>query len=842
MFKPTEIRVDRGLLRDSSAYRISASTAPVISWTAQNDADNAIQKAYCIDVKCGDIFLWKSSWVESASQEAVYSGDALPYGERIYIYIKLRDNFNTESETGSDYFYNGLLPLWNNSDNACWITASDDEPRKAIYFKKHFTAARKIASACAYVCGLGYHKVYVNGKETDSTVMSPAHSNYAKTCYYTVTPEITAFSDGENTIEIVVGDGWRRIQSGFIRANTPNREIEFFGIPQLTAVFDIKYNDGTSEFISTGPEWTWSHGAIQMNDLYDGETYDASYIAPVEAKTVIIAPVPCVRMIPQTLEPICEKEVYPALSVFSPKPGIYVADFGQNIAGVPRIRLPKMKRGQTIKVTCHEFLDEDGTLYTATLREAKCTDTYIASGDKNDLSIWQPRFTYHGFRYAQIEGWDGIPSKENLFAVALYTDVKNDSFFTCGSALINAIHKNVVQTEKANIHSILTDCPQRDERMGWLNDATVRFEETPYNFDIGRLFPKVVRDILDIQEQDGAIHCTAPYVFGGSPADPVCSSYLVAGLQTYIHTGDTRVIRDGYDGWAAWEKLLLSKSTEYIVDYSYYGDWAGPAYACITPEHAVSACTPGILMSTGYSYFNAKTLSRFASVLGRDDESTDWENIAEKIKAAFLLKWWNSETAAVATGSQACQAFALWLGILPEESRAATAKVMRDDLVNNNYKITTGNLCTRYLFDMLAEYGYIDDAYILLTREEYPSYGFMIQNEATTVWERFEFKKDPGMNSHNHPMYGAVGYWFYAYLCGIKILSPERVIIKPYMPTQLLSAQAAVDTVRGDLSVRWVKRFGKTYLYVTIPFGVTAEVSFDGKIYETGSGSYTFEA
>jgi len=841
MFRPTKIRIDRGLLHDGSAYRISANNAPIISWAAYNDAGNMVQSAYRIDVKCGGIFLWQSSWITSPAQEAVYAGDALPCGERIYIYITLRDNFNNESETGSDYFYNGILPQWNNPDNACWITASEDEPRKAIYLKKRFTAAKEIASACAYVCGLGYHKVYVNGKETDSAVMSPAHSNYAKTCYYTVTPEISAFAEGENTIEIIVGDGWRRIQSVFIRANTPNREIEFFGIPQLTAVFDIKYNDGTSEFISTGPDWSWTHGAIQMNDLYDGETYDASFVSSVDSKPVKIAAVPCIRMIPQTLEPICEKEVYPVQSVFSPKPGIYVADFGQNIAGVPRIRLPKMKRGQTIHVTCHEFLDEDGTLYTATLREAKCTDTYIASGDKNDLTIWQPRFTYHGFRYAQIEGWDGIPLKENLSAVALYTDIKNESFFTCGSAIINAIHKNVVQTEKANIHSILTDCPQRDERMGWLNDATVRFEETPYNFDIGRLFPKVVRDILDSQEKDGAIHCTAPYVFGGSPADPVCSSYLVAGLQTYLHTGDTRVIKDGYDGWVAWERLLLSKSTDYIVDYSYYGDWAGPAYACITPEHAVSAFTPGILMSTGYSYFNAKTLACFASVLGKE-ESTYWEDIAAKIKAAFLLKWWNSETAVVATGSQACQAFALWLGILPEENRAAAAKVMRDDLVKNNYKITTGNLCTRYLFDMLAEYGYIDDAYILITREEYPSYGFMIQNEATTVWERFEFKKDPGMNSHNHPMYGAVGYWFYAYLCGIKILSPERVIIKPCMPSQLLSAQAAVDTVRGDISVRWVKRFGKTYLYVTIPFGVTAEVGFDGKVYETGSGSYTFEA
>lgn len=839
MFRPTKIRIDRGLLRGGSAFRISAGPKPVISWAAMNDTGSAGQSAYRTEVLCGKQVLWQSGWTDSTAQETVYAGEELPCGERITVHITLRDDRGNESETASDHFYNGVFPLWDRPENANWIAASEDEPRKAVYYKKHFRASKKIASACAYVCGIGYHKVYVNGSETDRSVMSPAHSNYAKTCYYTVTPEISAFREGENDIEIIVGDGWRRIQSTFIKANTPDRKIEFFGIPQLAAAFDIKYLDGTSELITTGPDWTWAHGPIQMNDLYDGETYDARAVSGA-VKPVITVPAPCVRMVPQALEPIAEKEVYPAQSVFSPGPGVYTVDFGQNIAGVPRIRLPEMKRGQAIRITCHEFLDEDGTLYTATLREAKCTDTYIAAGDGSDPEVWQPRFTYHGFRYAQIEGWEGIPPKESLYAVALYTDIKNDSFFSCGSAVINAIHKNVVQTEKANIHSILTDCPQRDERMGWLNDATVRFEETPYNFDTGRLYPKVVRDILDSQEKDGAIHCTAPYVFGGSPADPVCSSFLIAGLQAYNRTGDTAVIENGYDGWVAWERLLLSKSTDYLVDYSYYGDWAGPAYACITPEHAVSACTPGVLMSTGYSYFNAKTLSLFASVLGRKDESAEWDHIAGEIQAAFLRKWLDRGTSVVATGSQACQAFALWLGILPEENRKAAAKVMRDDLVNSRYKITTGNLCTRYLFDMLAEYGYIDDAYTLITREEYPSYGFMLQNEATTVWERFEFKKDPGMNSHDHPMYGAVGYWFYAYLCGIKILSPERVQIKPYIPSQLLSAQASADTPRGDIFVRWAKRFGKTYLYASIPFGVTAEVVFGDIRTEITAGSHTF--
>lgn len=207
--------------------------------------------------------------------------------------------------------------MWNNPQSACWITSSEDQPRRAIYFKKHFNVKKDISSACAYVCGIGYHKVFVNGSETDDAVMSPVHSNYKKTCYYTVTPEIMSFVNGENTIEIILGDGWRCLQSAFVRDNTPDRTVEFFGIPQLTAAFHIKYTDGSSEYISTGPDWSWSYGPIVMNDLFDGETYDASFVSPgyTPART---APAPCERMLPQTLEPIREKEIYPAESIFSP--------------------------------------------------------------------------------------------------------------------------------------------------------------------------------------------------------------------------------------------------------------------------------------------------------------------------------------------------------------------------------------------------------------------------------------------------------------------------------------------------------------------------------------------
>jgi len=233
--------------------------------------------------------------------------------------------------------------------------------------------------------------------------------------------------------------------------------------------------------------------------------------------------------------------------------------------------------------------------------------------------------------------------------------------------------------------------------MGWMNDATVRFEATPFNFDIGRMFPKILRDIIDTQQKTGSISCTAPFVFGNNPADPVCSSFLVAGLESVMHIGNFSVLQEMYAGFCGWTEFLLSRTDNFIVNYSYYGDWAGPQYACAPNDSAVSAVTPGQFMSTGYLYYNCRTLSRFAQLLGNPQEEEKWTARADAVCRAMLEKWYNSETAVAATGSQACQAFSLWLGIIPEKDAARAAKHMRDDLVNSNYRLPQA-ICVRVIF------------------------------------------------------------------------------------------------------------------------------------------------
>ncbi|MBR5444556.1 MAG: family 78 glycoside hydrolase catalytic domain [Clostridia bacterium] len=851
MLKITNVFIDGGRIREGCRFCTVDSAAPVFGWAAVSSREGNGQSACRIMVE-GEKLLWDSGWTEKTEQCLAYAGEKLPSGTALTATILLRDRTGEESEPYMVNFVSGVLA----EDEICgkWIGMEEETNGRVLYFRRDFTLSEMPESACLYVCGLGYHHVTVDGMDLTDARLEPAFSAYSKTVYYTVHPDVTyLLSPGKNTIGIQVAEGWRNNHTDLTRSVLESRSLSFMGRSQLWAMLVLHYGDGRTETIATDEDWCVKFGPVVNASIFNGETYDARLAdrgwdsassSPTGFVSAVEVPAPGGVMRPMALEPIRQTAEYPAIEITTPRPGVFVADFGQNVAGVVRMVLPEdLKPGQTITIRFAEELDEDGTLYMAPLRGAKCTDTYIAAGDGRDEILWEPKFTFHGFRYAEITGVDFV-AKEDLTALLWCTDMKNGSLFSCGSALVNQIQKNVVMTEMDNMHSILTDCPQRDERMGWMNDATVRFEETPYNFDIGRMFPKIVRDIRD-EQIDGAITCTAPFCFGNRPADPVCTSYLMAAYQAWMHTGCTEHLKEGFEGLAAWEDCLLAHSDDYIVNYCYYGDWAGPYYACIGGD-IDAACnqeTPGLVMSTGYSYLNCKLLVKMANAIGLTDKAAHYAEIGEKVKAAFLARWHDGK-GKIATGSQGAQAFALWLEILPEEVRQNAADILAEDLVNRNYMFTTGNLCTRYMMDMLAKYGHIDKAWTLLTKETYPSYGYMIQNEATTIWERFELKKNPGMNSHNHPMYGAVGYFFYAWIAGVTPIEPgwKKIRIAPVLPAGLHSAHAVVETVLGEVSVRWSDRYDKKRLFVQVPFGAEAEIDFCGVKMTVGSGYHVIEA
>lgn len=838
MLQLINITIDHGRLGESARLRLTQRRDPLFSWGALSDRASAFQSA-CRLVVDG---LWDSGWMEKGAQEIRYAGGALPEGRRIEFTLTIRDDAGEESEAYRSHFYYAGVE-W----RAPWIGIQGDATETVRRFARAFRIDRPLADACLYACGIGYSRWMINGENVDAAALDPAFTEWKKTCQYVVFPEIAQlFRPGENRLEALVGAGWRHNPKARPQAKPDDVPYDFSGPKMLTAMLKLTYEDGAVEWLCSDDRWIVGGDPLVEASIFDGARYDASVSPLSDARPADVVDGPGGELRPMLIPPVREHAVRAPIAVW-PKGDCVVMDFGQNLAGVLRIALPRLAPGQMVILTHSEELDEDGDLYTLTLRAADARDTYVAAGDARDLTVWQPEFTYHGFRYAKIEGLGAcFDAARDVRAVELRTDLETRSHFRCGSALVTRIHEICVETERGNMHAILTDCPQRNERMGWMNDATVRFEETPYNFDVGRMFPKIIRDLVDEQGADGAITCTAPFAYGSRPADPVCSSFLVAGLEAALHTGNLDILEEAYENFAAWEDCLLARSDDFIVNYSYYGDWAGPLYACeyVDKEHpgARSVVTPGIYMSTGFSYLNCALLARFAGWLGRPEDAGRYAEIAEKIKSAILKKWYDGKTGAMATGSQACQAFALCLGLIPAADAKKAAQVLHDDLVGRQYQITTGNLCSRYILDVLAEHGYVEDAWRLLTKETYPSLGYMLQQEATTVWERFELMKNPNMNSHNHPMYAAADSFLYAYIAGVKPTEPgwTQFTVEPYMPEGLQSAQAVVDTPKGEVAVRWTRRYGAKHLHVTVPFGTRATIRFCGLTREVGSGFHAF--
>jgi alpha-L-rhamnosidase len=386
-------------------------------------------------------------------------------------------------------------------------------------------------------------------------------------------------------------------------------------------------------------------------------------------------------------------------------------------------------------------------------------------------------------------------------------------------------------TEASNLYSIPTDCPQRDERMGWMNDLTVRSEEAVYNFNMSRFYPKFLHDIRDAQGADGSITDTVPFRWGRRPADPVSSSYLIMGWMLYLHYGDTHAMAELYDGFKAWTDYLRGNTKDNIVTYGYYGDWSPPkdfAIPISTGDGAVSRDTPLEFMSTGYLYYDERLVSRMAKVLGKKDDEVKYENEARQVAAALNKKYWNEAAGGYGSNNQSMNSFALFLGVVPRDREGrVVANLVRDVKEHQNH-LTTGNLCTKYLLEMLTKYGYGDLAFKVATQETYPSWGYMIANGATTLWERWEQLAGGGMNSQNHPMMGSVSSWIQKYLGGINPdpQSPgfKRIVIRPYILGDLTWVRAEYESPFGLIRSSWRKENAEFRLKVTVPVNTTATI------------------
>ena len=777
---------------------------PRFYWIPRHPGRGQVQTAYQLLVStmpgCEKGDAWDSGKVASAAfTHIVYKGKSLASDAKCYWKVRYWDKDGQPSPYSAvASFGTGLFVPedWKGT----WIGGGNQ-------LRKEFSVGDSVVRATAYICGLGYSELRINGRKVGTNVLDPGWTTYPKRALY-VAHDVTALlKSGANAVGVMLGDGWFKAKALLFQLN-----IELAGGKTLSVV-----SDGT---------WKAAAGPILEDSIYNGETYDArletpGWDAPGFAdkawKKVESAAGPKGVLSAQMMPPIRIMDTLVPLKMTNPRPGIYVFDMGQNASGWARLRVAG-PRGAKIKMRFAELLYPDGMVNQENLRSARAQDVYILKGEGEE--VWEPRFTYHGYRYVEVTGFPGVPTADTIRGRVAYSSVRQTGSFAASKPILNGIQRIITWGQKTNLHSIPTDCNQRDERMGWMGDAQGTAEEALMNFDMAAFYTNFIRDIRDVQDDAGTITDTVPHIWGSRPADPAWgTAYPLLCWYMYQYYGDTRILEEQYAGLKKYVEFLRTKAENgLLLKYSYYGDWV-----------AVDK-TPGSIVSSFYYYYDVKVLSDIARVLGNAADAQAYAKLAEDIKAAFHKEYYDPKTGNYANGTQTANALALFLELAPKETRGAAWGNLFDNLAyKNNSHLTTGIIGTKYIMEVLTRMDNSDLAYDIAAQTTYPSWGYMVENGATTLWELWQRREGPSMNSHNHPMFGSVGAWFYKALAGINLdpqaVAFEKIRFEPQTVRDLMFASGSVDTLRGRVVSSW-KRADKILVFeAAVPVGSEAEIA-----------------
>ncbi|HET7213593.1 MAG TPA: family 78 glycoside hydrolase catalytic domain [Terriglobia bacterium] len=788
---------------------------PRFQWVLDNSGRGVMQTAYQVLVASspanlakdrGDV--WDSGKVASGdSTQVVYNGKPLESGHIYWWKVRTWDSRGKSSLYSLPAkFGMGLLERadWMGQ----WIGGEG-------LLRKEFGLPGKVVRARAYVTALGYYELHINGKKIGNKVLDPAWTVYPKRVLYSTYDATSDLKDGANAIGVMLGGGWATQEAG---------GSAYYKTPALLFQMNIEMADGKTVSVSSDTSWKTTAGPVVSDSVYDGEVYDARLGKPGWDRPGFndaawasarqeqgTAGAISAEMMP----PIRVTDTLVPRSMTNPERGVYVYDFGQNFAGWAQLRV-RGPRGTKVRLRFSELIYPDGTINRQNLRSAKARDIYILKG--SGLEEYEPRFTYHGFRYVELTGYPGTPSLDSIRGRVVNSDVRATGNFVASKEILNQIQHLIRWGQLSNLYSIPTDCDQRNERQGWMGDAQVSAEEAMMNFDMAAFYTNFVRDIRDAQKPDGEIPDTVPHKYGQYPADPAWgTAYSLICWYMWQQYGDKRILQENYEGLQKYEEFLRSRARDNVLRYSYYGDW-------IAIKH-----TPGALVSDSYFYYDTRILSEIAKVLGKTGDTDAYAALADQIKDAFNKAFFNAETGEYANGTQTAQAMPLFLDLVPQKERGGVMGKLYNNIVyEHNTHLTTGFIGVKYLLPVLTRDGQNDVAYELATQTSYPSWGYMISKGATTLWELWQDKIGPSMNSHDHIMLGSIGSWFYRALGGIN-LGPDgegyrHILIEPRLVEDLHWASASVETVRGNVSCSWNHRPGSIAMEITIPGNSDARV------------------
>ncbi len=869
-------------------------TKPRLSWEIISNVPGTHQTAYQI-VTANSLeglsnesqFIWNTNKVQSdQSIQVIYGGPTLKSRERVYWKVKIWDNHGNESEWSEPTFFE--MGLLGPSDwQASWIEPnaieSDSTPNPSPYLRKEFSLDNPVVDARVYVSAHGLYQLHINGEKISDDQFTPGWTSYLKRLQYQVYDVTEALKKGKNAIGLILGNGWYRGQLAW------NEKSNIYG-DKLAAILQlhIKYENGEEAIISDN-SWKSSTGPILKSEIYDGELYDARLeltgwdetgYKDSNWKGVSVSDFDKNNLVAQDGPPVQIVEtIQPVKKIITPK-GELVFDLGQNMVGWMEIKL-KAKQGSKITLTHAEVLDKDGNFYIDNLRKADQKVQYIFSG--KGLETYQPHFTFQGFRYVKVEDFEGEIDLKDLTGKVIHSAMTPIGDFECSDTLVNQLQHNIVWGLKGNFLDVPTDCPQRDERLGWTGDAQAFAPTACFNMDVASFFTKWMKDVAADQDKEGRIPHVVPDIlsmtneFGGTAgaATGWADAVTVIPWTVYQNYGDQRILETQYPAMKGWVEYMKKQAgDQYLFNTGFhFGDWL--SYSSTSSAYP-GAYTDTDLIATAYFYYSTEVLYKSAELIGKSDESEEYKSLAQKIKTAFQKEFVTS-SGRLSPNTQTAYVLALAFDLIPEELKQASANNLAKDVKKFGH-ITTGFLGTPLICQVLSDNGYPELAFQLLFRKEYPGWLYPVTQGATTIWERWDGQKpdgsfqDIGMNSFNHYAYGAVGKWLYSYVAGIKTDAKDpgykKIIIDPLVDNQLDYVSASHHSMYGEIISKWKKEGDQLNMNVTIPPNTSAEIHIptvdkssvmvngvplsdmdnikiiyeddESRVVETGSGEYSF--
>ena len=751
----------------------------------------------------------------------------------------------------------------------------------AYWLRKEFTAAHKVARATVYYSGLGLSELYVNGEKAGSEVLSPGLTDYEHRVFYLTHDVTKQVQSGRNALGVVLGNGRFFAPRGKVPMKTGS-----YDTPRLLLQLELEYADGTREIVVSDPSWKCTlEGPILANNEYDGEEYDARRempgwsVAGFKAgkwPSAEVVKAPAGRLSAPMINPIRVTGIIHPVALTQPKPGVYIYDLGQNLVGWCRLRVHGAA-GTVVTLRHAERLKPDGTLYTENLRSAQAADVYTLKGA--DKEAYEPRFTYHGFRYVEVAGFPGKPTLDSLDGRVVNDDLETAGEFSCSQPMINRIYQNIVWGVRGNYRSLPTDCPQRDERQGWLGDRSAECRGESYLFDINALYAKWTQDMTDSQKTNGSISDVCPpywSLFSDNVVWP-SSAVIIPGtlLDQY---GDAGVVARQYPGMAKWmDHMATFITTNGLMAKDNYGDWCvPPADPKAIHSHDPSQKTAKEILATSYFYHCLKLMTRYAKRLDKPEDARRYEMLAGNLKTAFNRECYHADTGFYGNGSQTACVLPLAFDLVPEQERSRVFGHLVDKIVNESKgHVGTGLVGGQWLNRVLTEGGRPDLAFAFGTNTTYPSWGYMAENGATTIWELWNGDTaNPAMNSGNHVMLvGDFVIWLYENLAGLKSAPDlpgfKQLLMKPELLPGLNQARAWHLSPYGRIESEWHRAGDRVTWQITLPPNCTATVCLptrdpnliteggktlekvqnvtlqhlevDQAVLEIGSGSYHFQ-